>query len=57
MKELLPFDVRMKDATTVITNKKFLDSWKPSFISSEAFTPLDLEYDWRLLQNTFIMRN
>lgn len=45
MIELLPFDVRMKHATTVITNKNFLDSWRPSFISGEVLTPVDLEYD------------
>ena len=34
MKELLPFDVEMTDVTTVITSKKLLDSWKPTFISA-----------------------
>lgn len=36
MKELLPFDVRIKDAATAITSKMFLDSWNPSFISAEV---------------------
>ena len=45
MKELLPSDVQMKDATTVITSKTFLDSWKPSIISAEVLTLSDLEYD------------
>ena len=57
MKELLPSDVQMKDATTVITSKTFLDSWKPSIISAEVLTLSDLEYDWRLFQNRFIMWN